>query len=295
MILPSVKPRRPTEMLKIPKPIGTKVDPDAIEFGKLFGACVSPKEALLRRWELGRKLKAKRLFSLNHGEWLPWLKRHKDVLGFNERTAQLLMDFAEANTQLPAYLELMTEEEVIEKTRELWGHAKYSLPFGGDNNEWGTPAYLVRHAAFEGEVIDLDPASTYESNKIIKAKKIYTKEQDGLRLPWKGRVFLNPPFSPSQLLRSFVCKLRDQYKNGNVSEAILLTHNSTESSWFQQEICENASALCFTRSRTKFLDLSCGGNEKGSNLRGQVLSYFGAGAERFASEYQNIGAVVRIA
>jgi hypothetical protein len=44
--------------------------------------------------ETGRQLieqKAK----LRHGEWLPWLKANEAVLGFNPRTAQRLMQWAE--------------------------------------------------------------------------------------------------------------------------------------------------------------------------------------------------------
>jgi hypothetical protein len=41
--------------------------------------------------------------------------------------------------------------------------------------------------------IDLDPASSEEANKRINASVIYTKEMDGLKESWAGKVFLNPP------------------------------------------------------------------------------------------------------
>lgn len=41
--------------------------------------------------------------------------------------------------------------------------------------------------------IDLDPASTPEANRLIGAKNIFTKEDDGLEQEWHGRIYLNPP------------------------------------------------------------------------------------------------------
>lgn len=40
---------------------------------------------------------------------------------------------------------------------------------------------------------DLDPASSDGANEIVKARRIYTKEQDGKALPWEGIVWCNPP------------------------------------------------------------------------------------------------------
>jgi len=45
--------------------------------------------------------------------------------------------------------------------------------------------------------IDLDPASCAEANQVVRSRQIYTIEHDGLSLPWKGRIFLNPPYGRS--------------------------------------------------------------------------------------------------
>lgn len=60
-------------------------------------------------------------------------------------------------------------------------------------NEHYTPDYIVKAARLTLDQIDLDPASTKSANRLVKAKKIYTMEQNGLIKPWKGNVFLNPP------------------------------------------------------------------------------------------------------
>ncbi len=41
--------------------------------------------------------------------------------------------------------------------------------------------------------IDLDPASDIEAQKVVKAKRIYDEEVDGLQQTWHGRIWLNPP------------------------------------------------------------------------------------------------------
>ncbi len=59
--------------------------------------------------------------------------------------------------------------------------------------EHPTPAEVVRAARITLGTIDLDPASTPALNQSIKAGRIYTVVEDGLRREWFGRVFLNPP------------------------------------------------------------------------------------------------------
>jgi hypothetical protein len=64
-----------------------------------------------------------------------------------------------------------------------------------DPDGYYTPKPIIELARFLMGDIDLDPASCEEANQTIQAKQIYTKEQDGLKLPWRGRVFFAPPHS----------------------------------------------------------------------------------------------------
>lgn len=79
--------------------------------------------------------------------------------------------------------------------------------------EWMTPKWLVDYIreALGGE-ITLDPASNEKANKIIKARRFYTKADDSLTLSWaqqfkpgaRPALFLNPPGDVSgKLVRKF--------------------------------------------------------------------------------------------
>ena len=57
--------------------------------------------------------------------------------------------------------------------------------------EWPTPPWLAAQLAAEFGPWDLDPAATAAN---AKAALYYTVEDDGLAQPWKGRVWLNPPY-----------------------------------------------------------------------------------------------------
>lgn len=80
-----------------------------------------------------------------------------------------------------------------------------------------TPVEYVESARRVLIVIDLDPASSAEANEIVRAQTFYTVEDDGLSLPWFGRVFLNPPGDPrGHLVRKFWVRACEHVRNGGV-------------------------------------------------------------------------------
>jgi ParB family chromosome partitioning protein len=161
----------------------------------------------------------------------------------------------------------------------------YRANFSG-NNEWYTPQKYIDAAKEVMQAIDLDPASSEQAQKIIKAKKYFTMERNGLNQQWRGRIWLNPPFS-RELISLFIDKLIGGYKDGKIKEAILLTHNFTDTSWFHTAEQE-AAALCFTRGRIKFID------EDGNHAQptqGQCFFYYGDNAKKFEKVFSNYGFV----
>jgi len=85
-----------------------------------------------------------------------------------------------------------------------------------DGDEWFTPAKYVEAARGVLGGIDLDPASKALAQETVQAARYYSlieRGEDGLALPWAGRMFLNPPFSKAKL---FGPKLLREYEAGNV-------------------------------------------------------------------------------
>jgi len=157
---------------------------------------------------------------------------------------------------------------------------------GTGENEWFTPLEYIAAAKLVMGAIDLDPATHPDAQAKIKARKYYTKREDGLRQQWAGRVWLNPPYSQPQI-DDFVKKMVEQWAGGNISAAIMLTHNYTDTAWFHR--AEAASNLvCFTRGRIKFVDID--GNDC-APTQGQTFFYFGDKPDKFSRVFRQFGFV----
>jgi hypothetical protein len=133
------------------------------------------------------------------------------------------------------------------------------------------PPEYIEAARLTLKEIDLDPASSKVAQHIVKAKRFYTAEDDGLSKNWRGRVWLNPPYAEG-LVDQFMAKLCFHFKEESVPSAISLTNNSTETRWFQDAL-PYAHAICLPSGRIKFLDEN--GEACGAPLQGQAILLFG--------------------
>src|SRR5262245_20246869 len=65
-----------------------------------------------------------------------------------------------------------------------------------ETNRWGTPGDVVERARRCTGGIDLDPCTEPALESTVRAERSYSlvaRGEDGLVLPWHGRVFCNPP------------------------------------------------------------------------------------------------------
>lgn len=106
-------------------------------------------------------------------------------------------------------------------------------------DEWLTPPNIVSALGR----FDLDPCSPI-NRPWATADKHYTIEDDGLRLPWVGRVWCNPPYGTQTAIWLKKCA-----EHGN---AIALTFARTETRMFFDAVWYNAHALLFIKGRLKF-------------------------------------------
>lgn len=156
-----------------------------------------------------------------------------------------------------------------------------------EGDDWCTPIEYVDAVREVLGTIDLDPATNEYGQSIIGASKFYTKQDDGLAHEWQGRVFLNPPYSVP-MIDKFASKLLAEYMTGNVTEAIVLTNNSTETQWFQGllSVCQ---VVCFPSRRLKFWKSD---NEVFATRQGQAFFYFGT-SDKFAKVFAVFGTVLK--
>jgi len=81
------------------------------------------------------------------------------------------------------------------------------------------------------DVFDLDVAACAES---CHGRRYYDKTQNGLTLPWFGRVWCNPPYSD---IAPWVAKTWAELARGEVScVAMLIPATRTEQRWWQDWI-----------------------------------------------------------
>src|SRR5258708_3719365 len=92
-------------------------------------------------------------------------------------------------------------------------------------------------------------------------------------------------------MKPWVAKLLADYAAGQVTGAILLSSNGTDTEWFHAA-APIASAICFTRGRIKFIDGNGPGSERSSPPSGSAFFYFGPDVLRFHPVFAKFGTVM---
>ena len=111
---------------------------------------------------------------------------------------------------------------------------------------WLTPPAIVE-ALGGADSFDLDPASLPE-RPWPTARQHYTEVDNGLMLPWFGRVWLNPPYS-TDLVRRFLARMAGH------GQGVALIFARTETESFHRHVWGAASGLLFLRRRRRELGI----------------------------------------
>lgn len=130
--------------------------------------------------------------------------------------------------------------------------------------EWYTPAWVFEALDI---TFDLDPASPHDMETAVPATRKYTVFDDGLKKPWTGRVWLNPPYGPETPLW-----IRRMIAHGN---GIALVFSRTDALWCQ-EAMRAADAMLFVAGRIQFEPGRENQHKKSRCGAGTVLFAFGA-------------------
>lgn len=176
--------------------------------------------------------------------------------------------------------------------------------------EWFSPTMIAEAARETMGGIDLDPASCAAANATIRATRIYTKADDGLKQSWLGRVFLNPPGGVSEkyvdpagktktrrlepsLVRPFWHALVSFYRADAVPQAIWLGYSLEQLQVLQSSVTSPLEfPICIPSSRIAFDSSDA---EKHSPTHANYIAYLPrdeAGVARFIQAFAPIGRVL---
>ena len=110
----------------------------------------------------------------------------------------------------------------------------------GQSDEWYTPAFVFDAL---GEWFDLDAAAPPDGPRHVPCGAWL--HSDALSLPWRGFVWLNPPFGGRNALAPWLDRF---FAHGN---GIALTPDRTSAPWWQ-DAAQRADAILLTRGKIKF-------------------------------------------
>lgn len=112
------------------------------------------------------------------------------------------------------------------------------IQVSSENDSWITPSDIISRVTEVLGFIDLDPATSKEANEIVKARSIFTKEDNALSQHWQCETFfLNPPYgkvgnkSQAGIFAEYAV---EQFEKGNVKQGgIILLHDRSGYGWFE--------------------------------------------------------------
>jgi len=171
-------------------------------------------------------------------------------------------------------------------------------PAGRDSDAWFTPVrYIEAARAALGGVIELDPFTCREANRVVGAMRFFTAEDDAFKQSWKlppggpRTVFLNPPYSVGACRRA-IDKACEEFGAGSFDRAVVLVNNATETNWFQG-LLRHSTGLCLLDHRISFWNAD--GKAVSGNTRGQAAFFLDRDGDLapFKNAFADLGTVLR--
>ena len=188
-----------------------------------------------------------------------------------------------------------TLQDAVEKAARFCEHfTDQKRPRSGNashdnDDEWYTPPAIIEACRSAMGGIDLDPASHAVANSCVKAKRYFTAKDDGLAQTWKGRVFLNPPYSKRAGKSAFIAKLAESFDARTVTAATVVLSYDFSASWFEP-LRGRYAAICLCRGRVQFYKATPGDGH--DPALGTSIIYLGTDVQAFADAFHGIGDIV---
>jgi phage N-6-adenine-methyltransferase len=113
--------------------------------------------------------------------------------------------------------------------------------------DYETPINFFRRVELACGKFDLDVCATFLTTK---CERFYDKRQNGLKQPWTGRCWCNPPYGPAAT--PFLLKGRAETRAGRAAVVVYLLPSRTDANWFHYQVLPYVSGVCFWRGRLSF-------------------------------------------
>jgi ParB family chromosome partitioning protein len=138
----------------------------------------------------------------------------------------------------------LDEKAILQAAQEIRrrradGVSGHEQPYRGETNDWLTPRYILDALG----KFDLDPCAALDQ-PWATAKRHLTVKDDGLKTPWVGRVWLNPPYGEQTAL--WLAKMA-RHQDG-----IVLIYARTETQMFFDHVWGRANGILFLKGRVCF-------------------------------------------
>ena len=150
--------------------------------------------------------------------------------------------------------EVRTDEASDEGKPEWW-----------TSDDWATPIDVFNRISERYGPFDLDACCR---DATAKATRYFTKDDDGLAHPWRGRVWVNPPYSdPAPWIQKAILEV----EQGHSERVVMLLPASIDTGWYHSFVLPYADVVP-VRGRIRFIGWK--GTPIGSPKAGSVIAIF---------------------
>lgn len=151
-----------------------------------------------------------------------------------------------------------------------------------ETDEWSSPRELVEPLAKAIGGFDLDPSSGAEKSPF--ADNTYTEAENGLKQPWEGNVWVNPPYSE---MGNWTEKTITEAQREETDTICYLSKGDSSTDWWQSAAGE-ANLLCAIDHRLQF-----GDGENSAPFASHIFVFGNVQCE-LANELANQGALLTV-
>jgi hypothetical protein len=162
--------------------------------------------------------------------------------------------------------------------------SRQAVHFSSATPEHYTPAEVLELVTAVFGTIDLDPCSNAGTPN-VPARQHYHAGDNGLIQPWRGKVYVNPPYGRD--IGQWTRKIREEWRRGEVTDLIALLPARTDTEWFNDLTRDTGDVVvCFWRGRLTFV----GGHTDPAPFPSLVI-YFGPQHDVFTQHFGGAGSL----